>query len=469
MRKILLVLTLSLLLFVSCQPEVDLSGANNAQVHIVAVALDYRNAFLEDTSMFGSSGILKGTVYDTVELAYCLSDIYNETGIKHDVHYMVAYGASASEKFTDNYPSADNILRTIKDLRTSPQDLVIFIFAGHADAPYNEEAFFCAGKVEDGEIYSKLLMKDVYGALEEKNCSCIAILDTCYAGSLLSWDQTQQYMDQAVTKFLNQDEFSNISILASSQAYETSHYELEKYNAQSQEHGYFTLGLLDVLGWNHDINGDHKRFLCTGDSGVAINGYVEKVPKSMTVEDLYKGVKDRWSDLTAQATAGAKYQEPTRSFTHSLFVPIPYGGMSVPQQCGKQFNKDVVAIVNGKGYTDVQEAVNAVTEDGEPGAIYIIAPVTTDHVNTDKHILHINTKTKRRVDFNFGPYTFLPRIYAEGGGDVYIHGKTEDEIGYNIFSFEKTHVYFDDVQREEFHTQFGIVIVLPDPHLMAGK
>lgn len=260
MKKLFPVLFVILIISCSNEPECG-------KVWIVSVGLDYANTVFTT---------LNGTVADSLEVSQCLFETYEKLGIEACVINMVSRGMNPDEK-KQYYPTAEHILQTIQSLNTSVQDLIVFFFSGHGLAMGGDSFVACAKDGDDS--YTSLWMSRLFSALEEKNCPCVAMIDSCYSGYLAyQGDENISFLN-SIQKIFTEVPFSEVSVICSGSADEKS---LESSTVNddgiAERHGLFTLKLLDSLGWVHTAEG----------------GYLANPCRHMTVQKLYEKITGNW-------------------------------------------------------------------------------------------------------------------------------------------------------------------------------
>ena len=303
MRKIFNIVVILTLLLSSC--AFDISRAVNGKVSIIAVGIDYQNSFVSD---------LSGTVDDALEITECFKSIYESYGVDTDIRRMIQEGEDSDE--TDIlYPSAEKILRVIKDIDAKPDDLLIFFYSGHGDVHRDDNnviqsAFLATAKVgEDGDrsLYTELDMDTLYETLEALPCPAVAIIDACYSGGTAD-NYKEPDFGESFTSMITGADLRGTAVIAASQPDELSYVSTVGTEEGTREpHSMLTISILRELGWSHtdkvselvDANGKIRR----------VNGYLRELPSTTTAEQLFENIEMSWGSpqqhpMMSEAPAG---------------------------------------------------------------------------------------------------------------------------------------------------------------------
>lgn len=302
MRRITIaLLVLISLLFASCSIMPDRS---NQKVSILSVGLDYKDNIYRD---------LEGTVNDAKEVGMALKSIYDSKGIGCDLTYMI------QEKYSvpyddDMYPNKDNIIKKIKSQSQTldADDLFIFFYAGHGQTGTSGEMFLATGY--DSTSYSKLGITDILNALYSLKCRSIVILDSCYSGMLdpsnptipgniagMTDPQNGNYLNDFTSSLKDifgkpWFETSKITVLASASAREVAADGgiVILSDGSKETHGYFTVELLNNLGWCH--SNDIVSYTNVDERVISVNGYSVGYRGSLSMDDLYLNIMKEWNN-----------------------------------------------------------------------------------------------------------------------------------------------------------------------------
>ena len=240
-------------LFVSCaQAPVREPGA-----WIVSAGLDYLNSDVPT---------LNGTVDDAAEVAMCLKSIYEAKGIRVGITLMTASGQDCDTS-DPLYPTAENILARLWEIKPGPQDIFVFYWSGHGDV--DEKGLFLAAAATQGLSYSKLYTQDIIDVVRSMGCPAVLLVDSCYSGATLTQD-------------------GRIAVIASCRAQERSvmtHVRTEEGIVEG--HSLFTSVLLECLGWVHGTENQ-------GNLGaVPVYGRLARVPDRTSVQELADQIRKR--------------------------------------------------------------------------------------------------------------------------------------------------------------------------------
>lgn len=254
---------LILVLLASCNFEPARSN-----VYIVTSGLDYANTNITT---------LGGTIRDCLEVSSCLKQTYEVAGYKTEVINMLCQGQFSDEQ-SSLYPTAENILKTIQNIPCTENDLIVFFFSGHGLSGGGDSFFACAK--EGQQPYTQLWMEDLFSAFEGKGCPCVILADCCYSGFLALNGDPECSFSNAVSEIFKSKTFSNVSVICSSGTDEkSSESVVVTEDGFIERHGFFTLRLLDALGWVHTYEG----------------GYLENPKQHMSIQKLYRQISGNWS------------------------------------------------------------------------------------------------------------------------------------------------------------------------------
>lgn len=289
------------MLAVSC--SLDIPGQRNAEAYIISVGLDYVNSPVSS---------LQGTVDDALEIAMCLSDIYDMKGIGHHEYLMIQEGAD-SDMTSPLYPSADNILSTIRTLPVTKNDLVIFYYSGHGDVDAQGKGIFAAARRDDEELYSPLYMDEVYEALGSLPSQSLMIVDACYSGD--SADESPSSVDfmDSIGRMFSDVDLRGVSAMAACQPDELSYVSsVTTMEGYPQAHSEFTIGVLDALGWVHTSSS--SRLLTVDGKERVVEGRLGSVPEKLSAKVMFAQVVDEWT---------SSRQEPIMNSTPIEVMIVP--------------------------------------------------------------------------------------------------------------------------------------------------
>ena len=300
MRKVSIVLLIFILLVtVSCSIMPDRS---DQKVSILSVGLDYKDNIYRD---------LEGTVNDAKEVGMALKSLYDDRGIECDLTYMIQEGYTVPYS-DDFYPNKDNVIKMIKNQDLDSDDLFIFFYAGHGQTGQSGEMFLATGN--DSTSYSKLSITDILNALYTLKCRSIVILDSCYSGMMDPSNPTIPGNVAGMTDPQNNNhpndfasslkdifgkpwyDMSKITVLASASAREVAADggKVILSDGTTETHGYFTLELLNNLGWCHSLK--TTSYINEDDREIVVSGYSAGIKGSLTMDTLYLDIMKNWKN-----------------------------------------------------------------------------------------------------------------------------------------------------------------------------
>lgn len=314
-----LIMSFMLIMMASCDMAL-LSRQGSGKVHLIAVGMDYRNSV--------SVSNLNGTIADAREVAACLESQYRAGSVPFETSMLLAEGLVANRK-DRNYPSAVNVISVIENLKTNPEDLIIFYYSGHGgaylddDGNPNGSAFLaCAPEymipaslyeggrlredwyermldmgysateildcVNNREAYTELPMDLLFRVMDGKDCRAVALIDCCYAGALA--DEGAHFKDgwdRAISSTLMKAKsYRRLSVLASSTAYQVSGIGVVPVRGGTERHSLFTRDLLYAFGWTHSLT-EHTY----GSWGDEVNGLMTGRKRGYTVNQCWETIK----------------------------------------------------------------------------------------------------------------------------------------------------------------------------------
>ncbi len=442
MKKLLICLLSVLILLSSCMFEPKVK--EKSTVHIISIGLDYTN-----TTKYSE---LIGAVNDAMDVAYCLKDIYTLKGLKNDVTLMLSSGITANEETTYNYPTAENILNTIKNLKVNEKDMIVLFYSGHGGAD-DEKAHLCTA-IDNSGNNTLLDMEELFKALNSKGCISTLILDTCYAGTATEYTETAQYFDYAFRYLANQ-KVTNVGVIASSDPFQESYYD----ESDPEQHGLFTTAMLEVLGWEHHTK--QQRLHDAHNVLLSEFGSVTELKGRMPLSALYDHIDEIWDDVIFHkiplfgVITERDMQYPALSFNTKDIILIPLDKtdpfVNVPDNSEEHF----VAAIGNNRYKTLQEAIDAIASGADSGKIYVV-----DNIETDESIV-INTDKEHPIEIEFGSHTvkfkegvkegFVFRgegTHEEGTGTVMMNGgvfTVTDPDCITFYAYEDQGVYITAV------------------------
>lgn len=291
-RKIIFSLFIAVI-FILSSCSLDIQAQKDAEVHIIAVALDYANS--------GGVNILNGTVNDALEVSECLEEIYSAKGVKHTLTRLIQQG-SGSDITSENYPSAQNFINAIKSLNPDKNDLIIIYYSGHGttiEGNNDNDAYFVTGKTGSDEFYSLVSMNDTVDYLETLPCQSLLLIDACYSGNSLSDADKSSETDflSSIGEMFERKNLRNCQVIAACQEGHLSYVSsVTNEEGTVEAHSEFTIKLLDVLGWRHTESAVKSFY--QGGQLFEIKGRWS-TRGSLSTQELWYGIMDKW-DSTLQ-------------------------------------------------------------------------------------------------------------------------------------------------------------------------
>ena len=309
MRRVFLLLSILLLLTISCELYYE-QPVQKGKVRIVSIGITYENepeevAYPEDEEK-DQLGDLPGTVFDARELSKALSQQAQRAGWDSadiEVTLLLQEGTDHTQDTFDDpgYASRDRLENTLNEIKDSAtvDDLTIITYSGHGIEETGELLMAhtqTTGTVDISEdspiVVTPTWLHDLIRPIEGKK---LLIVDSCYSGvfvpespSSLSW-LYDKGIDDWYGKYFSDEEYEISSFMVLTASADSDSYE-RKFDDHS--HGVFTSALLEALGWNHTT-----LRIADGAPPSARNGL-------LSVDSLYKYIKKhqvypvRWSIFT---------------------------------------------------------------------------------------------------------------------------------------------------------------------------
>ena len=184
----------------------------------------------------------------------------------------------------------ENITQMIEDIGTQmdEDDIFIFYFAGHGIADVEERGFLVVGPEEGTQTYTLMGMGDLSNSINALPGNHVVILDSCYSGNHVS----TYPLDSSVSS----PNFDPHTFTLAASTDEEPSYELENV-INGETHGYFTLAILDYLGWKH--NETTTVDIYTGDNLLtkqqySVTGHIEESSLgTITLEDIADSIQKK--------------------------------------------------------------------------------------------------------------------------------------------------------------------------------
>jgi len=243
MRRLLFTLTILVLIttFLSC--ELFLEKPPKPTIHALVVGIDYKN----DSSIKD----LFGTINDAKELAAALSLRGQELDTQVEITLMLQEGSvmPSNTDLDPLYPTIDNVLAQIDRIGAlmDPNDIFIFYYAGHGygseDGPTPYQGFLVLADTLEGTS-TAFSPSALNVEVQKLPGSKLLMLDSCFSGAHeTSYPLTAE--DRSDSTLMYAYDPSMFFLLAASRD------QLSWETASVDNHGYFTLQVLNNLGWEH--------------------------------------------------------------------------------------------------------------------------------------------------------------------------------------------------------------------------
>lgn len=280
MRRPLCILAMFLavvLLACSCELIYEAKDGSPSieRVNILVYGNDYANS----TWNHGPVSKLYGTVNDATQVGLAFEALAKESGLECNAHYILGKNHDRTgvnflyeiQNAIEN-PDTDTtmshfreVLSQIADISTEKDLTVVFVSChGHYDASVGTKAEY--GKAEgtyfvtsantgdECELYSHGDFLDDVSRIKGIK---LILADVCHSGGIVKPDYVglgkDEYkgMDAAQLFFENDkiDIDASLFCLSASRYYEES-FEYRTAGSDDRTHGYFTVALLEALGWN---------------------------------------------------------------------------------------------------------------------------------------------------------------------------------------------------------------------------
>jgi len=218
---------------ISC--ELLLEKPAKPTIHALFVSLDYYDLDQKN---------LDGTINDAEEVAVALNLLAGEY-FNVDINTSLMFEKNGDTlPIGDKYPTKNNIRQKIEaytlDATIGENDIFFFYYSGHggeADQP------MVVAETEGNSATVTISTQEFATWIQPIKAQKIIILDSCYSGQIIEdyprTDEDRQIQDYDPNAFY-------LSAASDSQlSSETMFYSI------GHRHGFFTLYLLDAIGWNH--------------------------------------------------------------------------------------------------------------------------------------------------------------------------------------------------------------------------
>lgn len=307
-----------LLLVCSCELIYEAKDGSPSieRVNILVYGNDYANS----TWNHGPVSKLYGTVNDATQVGLAFEALAKESGLECNAHYILGknhdrtgvnfrYEIQNAIENPDTDTTMSNfrkVIAEIADISTEKDLTVVFVSChGHYDASKGTKAEYgkaegtyfvtSANNGDECEFYShKVFLDDVSRIKGIK----LILADVCHSGGIVrpgyvSVDKEEYKNASAAQLFFENEKIdidASLFCLSASRYYEES-FEYRTAGSDDRTHGYFTVALLDALGWNGESY--------TGSAKAARNG-------RLTFQNLasYVTENDGYDDQTPMYSGG---------------------------------------------------------------------------------------------------------------------------------------------------------------------
>jgi hypothetical protein len=302
MKKILLLLTLTSILFItSC--ELLLNEPIKGDVYYINVGLDYSNN--PDPNI----ATLYGTINDAKELHAALGAVITSAKRNPMDYLMLQEDESSSGNFTINgisissLPTKTNLENVLSNLAaiTQEDDLIILTYSGHGGKISGDLVLAMSGG--SYETLNPATLLSWMAAIPGKK---LIILDSCFSGMFVepSPSSTNIILNNSIEKFFetyhSSDAYGRPDLFVLTASTNTLSYEATFDSDVAHNHGFFSYALLKALGWNHP----HSETL----SSVPIEYPPAAKNGQITVDGLFAFIKE--NQVIDSRYYGSEYQHP---------------------------------------------------------------------------------------------------------------------------------------------------------------
>lgn len=264
----------SLLLLSSC----DIALTKRGQLYIVGVALDYTNSLIMSN--------LRGTIADVTEMGSAITLNAKAAGHEVNERYLLQIGEDARPTDSD-YPSRENIIKLIDNMKFSKGDAFIFIYSGHG--MLNEATGkSCIVMGESDTTFSLVSYDELFSLLDKKGVPVLLIMDSCYSGEGVK-DESDNFIN-AFSSLFEKRSYASLSVIAACEKGKLS-YETSIINDDGIEelHGSFTSAFLSSYGWRHAESSIRSVKYQGGKREYPVKGYLSHSIESGTTARSFFG------------------------------------------------------------------------------------------------------------------------------------------------------------------------------------
>lgn len=307
-----------LLLACSCELIYETKDGSPSieRVNILVYGNDYAGSLWHGQSV----NPLYGTVNDATQVGLAFEALAKESGLECNAHYILGknhdrtgvnfrYEIQNAIENPDTDTTMSNfrkVIAEIADISTEKDLTVVFVSChGHYDASKGTKAEYgkaegtyfvtSANKGDECEFYSH---NDFLDDVSRIKGIKLILADVCHSGGIVrpgyvSVDKEEYKNASAAQLFFENDKIdidASLFCLSASRYYEES-FEYRTAGSDDRTHGYFTVALLEALGWNGESY--------TGSATAARNG-------RLTFQNLvsYVTENDGYDDQTPMYSGG---------------------------------------------------------------------------------------------------------------------------------------------------------------------
>ena len=307
-----------LLLVCSCELIYEAKDGRPSieRVNILVYGNDYSDCKWEGRPV----NLLYGTVNDATQVGLAFEALARESGLESNAHYILGKNHDRTgvnfryeiQNAIEN-PDTDTtmshfreVISQIADISTEKDLTVVFVSChGHYDASVGTKAEYgkaegtyfvtSSNKGDECEFYSH---NDFLDDVSRIKGIKLILADVCHSGGIVrpgyvSVDKSEYKDASAAQLFFENDKIdidASLFCLSASRYYEES-FEYRTAGSDDRTHGYFTVALLEALGWNGESY--------TGSATAARNG-------RLTFQNLvsYVTENDGYDDQTPMYSGG---------------------------------------------------------------------------------------------------------------------------------------------------------------------
>lgn len=234
-RHLLLGIMVILLIISMISCELLLEKPGKPTIHALFVSLDYYDLDQNE---------LDGTINDAEEVAVALNLLAGEY-FHVEINTSLMFEKNGDPLLIgDRYPTKNNIRQKIEayalDSTIGENDIFFFYYSGHGgefDQP------MVVAETEGSPATVNISTQEFATWIQPIKAQKIIILDSCYSGQVIE-DYPRRYEDRQIQGY-DPNAFYLSAASDSQLSSETMFYSI------GHRHGYFTLYLLDAIGWNH--------------------------------------------------------------------------------------------------------------------------------------------------------------------------------------------------------------------------